>query len=54
MGARGAGFSSQHSHLPVQETHRRGGLDAEAMSVSYSLLQLLFMHLTVNAKGEVT
>lgn len=53
-GAPGPRSGGRHSRSPVQETHGREGLDAEAMSVSYSLLQLLFMHLTVNAKGEVT
>lgn len=49
-GATGATFQRSHT----QETHWRGGLGAEAMSVSYSSLQLLLMHLIVNAEGEVT
>lgn len=51
-GATEATFQCSHT----QETHRRGGLGAEAMSVSYSSLQLLLlsMHLIVNARGEVT
>lgn len=46
-------MSPARGHACTDETHWRGGLGAEAMSVSYSSVQVSFMRLNINAKGEI-